>query len=943
MSSLSFADAVVTNRHPHGSTSHAAVIRDLGGGLHHGPPQHPHHHVVAPIAVKVAGIAASADRAAPTQSSSNWGGPLCAASQVAAHHPPHHHHLGGGPSLGRLPVHPPSSKRSRGGPCEEEVVSTKGVVVGEIPLAQPIVKDDHDHDHDHDDDDRRRRRRGRRGPAPLPAAAVIDVVPADLPVPVHRIISEAWHHYANLAAVVDAPNGLPVSTSNNTPFHSVQVPPMSTPDYAARIAKYAQCSEECFVAAFGYVIRYLRATGLALNLFNIHRLAICSVMIATKCHDDIFYSTSYMASIGGVSVQELVGLELEFLRVLDFDMWIEPAQLRDMFAVLVRGYFAAHPELTRQPATAHRGPISTTTSSYPVDLALLLPGRHESIRDAYERREREALTVAVSSTEWEVDADDDSDLTTDEVASNVCRADAGGENGATTTTTSALSSVSPSSAGENVSPSAATIARHAPSSGTNGVPRPACALPHDTWPAQSPAAADASLTSMSPPSAMSSTDFLFRSAAAPPLSGGGGSSEPNTRRPSSVGMISGVSVAQSQSTTPTNSTGSRCVTVVSAWGSKSQGTGAIVGTTLGVRRHPTAAPSTGGVVAGGPSSSSHGASMPSFSSVGSPTKEHAVGSVIGGGFDREWPSMGEGEVSKLTAATSPMQPTAAADFPQRLTATAGSTEGRRNITAASSHHPTVTSRGGRGTTTAVNNNNPFSQHYCPASAGSFFPTSTRMVETRQAWLDPALPSSDNLCAALPTESSAQALDQSEGADVADGETPIHGDDDAAVSVTSESAAGTPTTDHSGSGFFADPAVSPAATTRRSCKSQFGNASAPPHRPKTAAAAAGPTMAATVAAAVTQHWHWQNQQKAASGTTVVALQGRLEPSTSDVAASDAGRPRVPKHGGGQDRHFTTLFDYMANAATLQPSSRAGKRAIRHGTVGKRTAEVGTTLQ
>eukprot|EP00758_Cryptobia_borreli_P002510 Tbor_TRINITY_DN3082_c0_g1::TRINITY_DN3082_c0_g1_i1::g.17304::m.17304 len=108
-------------------------------------------------------------------------------------------------------------------------------------------------------------------------------------------------------------------------FHSSRIPPIPIWDYLRRIAKYSDCSPECFIMSIMMLDRYVGDTGIPLTFTNIHRLTITAVMITAKVRDDIHYPNSYFASIGGVQNQEINMLEIELLSKISWWTWSEPA------------------------------------------------------------------------------------------------------------------------------------------------------------------------------------------------------------------------------------------------------------------------------------------------------------------------------------------------------------------------------------------------------------------------------------------------------------------------------------------------------------------------------------------------------------------------------------------------------------------------------------------
>jgi len=116
-------------------------------------------------------------------------------------------------------------------------------------------------------------------------------------------------------------------SSNDTPvtrFHALRPPQIPIKVYLKRIAKYSCCSEECFVLALIYIDRVIRSNGSFLvNSYNVHRMIITSVMIATKFFDDQYFNNAHFGRVGGVSCKEINLLEIEFLFMINFNLYVE--------------------------------------------------------------------------------------------------------------------------------------------------------------------------------------------------------------------------------------------------------------------------------------------------------------------------------------------------------------------------------------------------------------------------------------------------------------------------------------------------------------------------------------------------------------------------------------------------------------------------------------------
>ena len=116
-------------------------------------------------------------------------------------------------------------------------------------------------------------------------------------------------------------------TGGLTVFHAVRVPSVSIHDYLFRIARYFLCSPECFVMSLVYIDRIMKKeAGFTICKLNIHRLVVTSMMLAVKFFDDVYYSNAYYAKVGGVKGPEMNVLEVHFLRLIDWQLFVSPEE-----------------------------------------------------------------------------------------------------------------------------------------------------------------------------------------------------------------------------------------------------------------------------------------------------------------------------------------------------------------------------------------------------------------------------------------------------------------------------------------------------------------------------------------------------------------------------------------------------------------------------------------
>lgn len=149
-----------------------------------------------------------------------------------------------------------------------------------------------------------------------------------------------------------------VTSSNNVYLNSVlsfrgkHIPQISLEHYFQRIQKYCPTTNDVFLSLLVYFDRISKRCNsnnnektndndfqydipakqqqqaFVMDSHNIHRLLIAGVTVSTKFFSDFFYSNSRYARVGGISLQELNHLELQFLVLCDFELLISVNELQ---------------------------------------------------------------------------------------------------------------------------------------------------------------------------------------------------------------------------------------------------------------------------------------------------------------------------------------------------------------------------------------------------------------------------------------------------------------------------------------------------------------------------------------------------------------------------------------------------------------------------------------
>lgn len=91
-----------------------------------------------------------------------------------------------------------------------------------------------------------------------------------------------------------------------------------------------------------------------MDSYNIHRLIIAGVTVASKFFSDVFYKNSRYAKVGGLPIDELNHLELQFLLLTDFKLMI-PLEELQRYADLLLGFWKKEQE---------QGQVETNSSNW---------------------------------------------------------------------------------------------------------------------------------------------------------------------------------------------------------------------------------------------------------------------------------------------------------------------------------------------------------------------------------------------------------------------------------------------------------------------------------------------------------------------------------------------------------------------------------------------------
>ncbi|KNE55262.1 hypothetical protein AMAG_01175 [Allomyces macrogynus ATCC 38327] len=153
---------------------------------------------------------------------------------------------------------------------------------------------------------------------------------------------------------------IPLSAANISPFHSRQPPPISILDYLRRIVKFAALERACLLATVIFIDRVCqRHPTFTISSLTVHRFLVAATTIAAKSICDAFFTNALYAKVGGITTLELNALELELLRLADWQVAVSGPLLQEYY----------HGVIAQSPHFVIRAPPSPTPSHVAIPLS----------------------------------------------------------------------------------------------------------------------------------------------------------------------------------------------------------------------------------------------------------------------------------------------------------------------------------------------------------------------------------------------------------------------------------------------------------------------------------------------------------------------------------------------------------------------------------------------
>ena len=97
---------------------------------------------------------------------------------------------------------------------------------------------------------------------------------------------------------------------------------ISINDYLERLVKYTQAESSTLIAMLIFIDRLCEYNNFIVNSFNVFKIIFSSLIMAIKYNEDLYYDNNYYAKVGGLTLKEFNYLEIYYLRLIDFKLYI---------------------------------------------------------------------------------------------------------------------------------------------------------------------------------------------------------------------------------------------------------------------------------------------------------------------------------------------------------------------------------------------------------------------------------------------------------------------------------------------------------------------------------------------------------------------------------------------------------------------------------------------
>ncbi|KAJ3014405.1 hypothetical protein HKX48_005183 [Thoreauomyces humboldtii] len=184
------------------------------------------------------------------------------------------------------------------------------------------------------------------GSAPPPPASAV-ASPVSPPPPQKQLVPHLFQECETsvisqlvtemISRLIAHNDRIPLTSATITRFHSRAPPGIKLDDYLRRIVKFASVEPSVILLLLVYVDRICELhPTFTISSLTVHRFIIAAVTSGSKALSDIYCTNTYYARVGGISLQELNLMEIEFCKMIGWRLSSSITLLQQYYANLVR-------------------------------------------------------------------------------------------------------------------------------------------------------------------------------------------------------------------------------------------------------------------------------------------------------------------------------------------------------------------------------------------------------------------------------------------------------------------------------------------------------------------------------------------------------------------------------------------------------------------------------
>jgi hypothetical protein len=126
-----------------------------------------------------------------------------------------------------------------------------------------------------------------------------------------------------------------INNKNISLFLTDSIQTITINDYLQRLVKYTQVESSTLIAMLIYIDRICELNNFIINSYNVYKILFSSLIIAIKYNEDEYYDNKFYAKVGGLTLKEMNNLEINYLSLIDFKLYISEEVFDNYFENLI--------------------------------------------------------------------------------------------------------------------------------------------------------------------------------------------------------------------------------------------------------------------------------------------------------------------------------------------------------------------------------------------------------------------------------------------------------------------------------------------------------------------------------------------------------------------------------------------------------------------------------